>query len=239
MSDITAGHAPGTPAWVDLVTARPREAASFYGSLLGWTFGTADDGAVKYLMASVRGLNVASVGEPAGPAAPGWTAHIVVDDIDAALERVRSGGGTVLFGPIDINGDVRMAAVLDPAGVRLGLFQAQGHFGAEVVDEPGAACWYELRTASADTVSSFYCSVFGYPPGNGLLRAEGRPVAEIVASQDIPGWLVHFGVEDVDTATTLAVSLGGDILAGPVDTPRGRRAVLADPHGARFAVVKS
>jgi uncharacterized protein len=49
-------------------------------------------------------------------------------------------------------------------------------------------------------------------------------------------WGVTFAVDDTDAAADRAVELGGRVVAPPVDTPPVRTAVLADPHGAVFAV---
>lgn len=47
-------------------------------------------------------------------------------------------------------------------------------------------------------------------------------------------WSVTFGVDDADAAASKAVDLGATILAGPVDAPWTRMAVIADPQGAVF-----
>ena len=39
-----------------------------------------------------------------------------------------------------------MAFVLDPGGVPVGLWQANQHIGATLVNEPGAVMWNELIT---------------------------------------------------------------------------------------------
>jgi len=52
----------------------------------------------------------------------------------------------------------------------------------------------------------------------------------------IPGWRVHFGVTNVNEAVTQVLRLGGEILSDVADTPWGRMAEAADPHGARFVL---
>ena len=52
-------------------------------------------------------------------------------------------------------------------------------------------------------------------------------------------WMVYFGVDDVDATARLAQSLGGRQYVPPTDIPGvGRFAVLSDPQGAAFAVVR-
>ena len=54
-----------------------------------------------------------------------------------------------------------------------------------------------------------------------------------------PHWLVYFPVNDCDGDAKRAAQLGGKVLAPPMDIPNvGRFAVLADPAGAAFAIIK-
>jgi hypothetical protein len=52
-------------------------------------------------------------------------------------------------------------------------------------------------------------------------------------------WLVYFKVEDVDAAFGKAVGAGARELVGPQDYPGGRFAVVTDPQGAAFGLLKS
>jgi predicted enzyme related to lactoylglutathione lyase len=70
-----------------------------------------------------------------------------------------------------------------------------------------------------------------------------QPVSrEVVATMSAmredgtPGWNVHFWDHDVDATAAKAADLGGSVVAAPFDTPLTRIAVLADPHGAAFAI---
>ena len=47
-------------------------------------------------------------------------------------------------------------------------------------------------------------------------------------------WSVTFAVDDADATATKARELGGEVVAGPVDAPWTRIAVIKDPHGATF-----
>jgi predicted enzyme related to lactoylglutathione lyase len=54
-----------------------------------------------------------------------------------------------------------------------------------------------------------------------------------------PNWLVYFAVNDCDGCVDLARSMGGQVLYGPMDIPGvWRMAVMMDPQGAVFAVIK-
>lgn len=60
------------------------------------------------------------------------------------------------------------------------------------------------------------------------------------APAEVPSyWLPYFAVEDCDGSTARAQSLGAAVFAPPFDVPNvGRMAVLADPQGAPFAIIK-
>ncbi len=51
-------------------------------------------------------------------------------------------------------------------------------------------------------------------------------------------WQVYFQVDDTDASVETATKLGGSVMSPPVDIPPGRFAVLADPQGAVFHVIK-
>lgn len=54
-----------------------------------------------------------------------------------------------------------------------------------------------------------------------------------------PHWDVYFAVDDCDASTETARAQGGTVLMGPDDVPGvGRVAVLQDPQGAIFGIVK-
>lgn len=47
-------------------------------------------------------------------------------------------------------------------------------------------------------------------------------------------WSVTFAVDDADAAAATARELGGEVVAGPLDAPWTRMAVIRDPQGATF-----
>ena len=54
-----------------------------------------------------------------------------------------------------------------------------------------------------------------------------------------PFWGVYFSVADTDATVAKAKELGASVIAEPMDLPPGRMAVLADPQGAAFNVIKN
>ena len=56
---------------------------------------------------------------------------------------------------------------------------------------------------------------------------------------DVPAhWSVTFAVDDADGIAQRAVELGGKVLAGPLDGPWVRMAIISDPQGATFIASK-
>jgi predicted enzyme related to lactoylglutathione lyase len=54
-----------------------------------------------------------------------------------------------------------------------------------------------------------------------------------------PQWQPYVAVDDPDATTAKAQELGGSTLVEPMDVPEvGRIAVLRDPQGATFGIIK-
>ncbi len=51
-------------------------------------------------------------------------------------------------------------------------------------------------------------------------------------------WLVYFNVPDVDKSYEKAIEAGAKSMLEPQDFPGGRFAILSDPQGAAFGLLK-
>src|SRR5262249_22068631 len=98
----------------------------------------------------------------AARAAPHWTPFVSVEDVDRAALRVRDLGGVLLREPLDFLDAGRVAAVRDPTGGILSLWQPRAHSGAEVMNDLGALCWCELATDDVERAKSFYGELLGW-----------------------------------------------------------------------------
>lgn len=250
----TTSFAPGTPSWVDLATPSTAEAAAFYEPLLGWTSDAPgpDDQTGGYRMFLLDGRPVAGAtpivteGHP-----PSWNTYITVEDADATTAAAREAGGTVLAEPMDVLTFGRMAALIDPSGAPIAIWQPRDHIGAGIVNEPGALCWNELTTREPGAARAFYAAVFGWEaaettPGGQpytVWRSGGKEIGGMITMDEQwpaeipPHWMVYFAVEDTDAVAGHARELGGTVSVEPFDIPVGRFAVLQDPHGAVFSVI--
>ncbi|MEV0933500.1 VOC family protein [Streptomyces phaeochromogenes] len=81
----------GEPTFFEIGVADPERGRAFYGSLLGWTFepGTSEGGGFAITTDGVPG------GMHGGDAGASPYLFFRVDDLDAAVARVRELGGTV------------------------------------------------------------------------------------------------------------------------------------------------
>ena len=127
---------------------------------------------------------------------------------------------------------------------------------AVLTHAPGTVCWTELGTTDPAAARPFYHALFGWdaadvpmPEGMGtytLLQQDGRDtggIYELTAEQQThhvpPHWLLYTAVEDVDAVADATRANGGAVVAPPMDVPNvGRMAVLQDPEGATFAVMR-
>lgn len=119
---------PGAFCWNELETRDPEGAKAFYGAVFGWGFEDHDMGPMgiytewKLGEDSIGGMmDMGNTQMP--PEVPShWLAYFAVESTDEALEKVRAGGGEVLFGPVDIPAG-RFATVADPFGAAFDVIQ--------------------------------------------------------------------------------------------------------------------
>jgi predicted enzyme related to lactoylglutathione lyase len=160
------GYPPGVPCWVDTGQPDPEAAVAFYGALFGWTFEDRmpPDAGGRYLVAKLRGLDVAGVGSRPHEASPTpvWNTYVCVDSADATAAKVKEAGGSVLMEPFDVLDAGRMAVFSDPSGAVFSVWQANQHKGAQLVNEPGAWNWSDLNTRDLEGSKRFYAAVFGW-----------------------------------------------------------------------------
>jgi len=246
-------YAPGTPSWVDVGVPDTDAAADFYGPLFGWTFdeGTPETGG--YRQARLRGKSVAGFGPQMNPGMPMWATYIAVASVDETATKVTDNGGQILVPAMDVMDVGRMAVFVDNAGTAFSVWQAGTHPGAELVNEPGALTWNELTTRNPDDAKAFYGAVFGWtyedlPMGDfdyTEWQLDGRTIGGMMPMvgpmwpAELPNhWMVYFGTDDTDASCAKVTELGGTVHVEPFDVPAGRIAVVNDPAGAPFSLIK-
>lgn len=217
------GYPAGVPCWVETAQPDPDAAAAFYRGLFGWELEDAmpPGSGGKYLMARLRGGDVAAVSSqaPGAPPQAVWNTYIAVDSADATAARARDAGGSVVAEPFDVMEAGRMAVLADPEGAVFMVWQAGSHKGARIVNEHGALNFNNLNTRDVDAARRFYSAVFGWDtfalPGGQAWRLPGYGDYLEQLSPGIRKMSADFGVpgfEDVVAAIN-------PIAAGDSDTP--------------------
>ena len=97
----------------------------FYGELFGWQKADAELGQTEaYQLFSAGGRMIGGMftKRPVEPV-PYWLYYFNTGDIDAAAERVKSGGGRIFEGPFEVPDGSWIARCIDPQGA---IFALQG-----------------------------------------------------------------------------------------------------------------
>jgi len=119
----------------------------------------------------------------------------------------------------------------------------------------GDFIWYELMTTDPEGAKAFYDAVVGWtisegaPEFNGyrmIGTSDGKSAGGLLPLTDEmqqhgarPTWLGYVNVAEVDRAVTDIEAAGGKALMPAFDIPNvGRIAMVADPQGAPFYVMK-
>lgn len=109
----------GEFSWHELATTDGEAAWSFYSGVFGWVKADAMDmgemGTYQMFGRGAQMLGGVFRKPPEMPVAA-WLLYIRVPDADEAADKVRSLGGTVLNGPVDVPGGGRIAQCADPQG---------------------------------------------------------------------------------------------------------------------------
>ena len=251
-------YAPGKPCWADVTSPDVDAAASFYGELFGWQADKAPQPeAGGYTMFSKDGKAVAAASPPPPGqegVPPHWTVYLASDDVDATAGQGPRGGRA------GVHGAARRVR-LRPDDRR------RGSHGRRLRGVAGGPAHRRAAPRRAGDDELGRGADEGPGRGAGVLRAglrlrdrgsadgRARPVrpaeggrrARRGPDQDRRG----LGRRSRATGRSCSRSttrtrrsprsqeLGGQRLMEPMDIPEvGRFAVVADPWGAPFQVIK-
>ncbi|MEZ0092284.1 VOC family protein [Streptacidiphilus sp. EB129] len=251
----------GAPCWADAMFKDVGGAKTFYGEVLGWTFGDAASEFGDYTLAYRDGKAVAAIVPPM----PGgeepvsqWTLYFASPDAAATAEKIKAAGGELVMGPMQVGTFGSMVIAREPSGALFAVWQPGDHQGFEKVGETGSYCWAELVTPDPGKADAFLTKVFPYgsqrmetgeDPATGMdyrafnLGGPEHPVLGRMSTGTVQGTQaparirVYFAVDNCDEAVDRATKLGGQVHDGPMDSPFGRFAELSDQQGAAFVVI--
>lgn len=119
-----------------------------------------------------------------------------------------------------------------------------------MANPPGDLIWFELLTSDADAAQDFYANVVGWTVADSgmegmdyrILNAADGSIGGLMKMPEgggAPGWFGYVGVEDVDSSVERMTASGAAVHMPPTTIEGvGRMAMLADPHGATFYVMR-
>ena len=253
----TPNPKPGAFCWVELGTSDNEAAKNFYTQLFGWE---ADDHPMGpdmvYTILKLDGKDVGglyklmpdmvSAGVP-----PHWLSYVATANADETTEKAKAAGATIMKEPFDVYNLGRMSVIQDPTGAVFAIWQSMESKGSAAWGVANAPVWNELGTNNSQKAGEFYSNVFGW-----TRQAFPGPMEYTVFNNDDKGiggmhqitpemgpipphWLVYFAVEDCDATVQSATGLGANVIKPAEDIPGvGRFAILTDPQGAVFALLK-
>ncbi|WP_043617619.1 VOC family protein [Nonomuraea candida] len=252
---LTTRYLPGSPCWIDVSSPDAQASAAFYTGLFGWDSISLGPEHMDYRFCRIAGRTVAGI-SPLTPSRQdaAWLTYFQAPDAGVIAKTIEQAGGTVLAAPREIAGQGGMALFADPEGAVFAVWQPGATKGLGLVTEAGSLGWVELYAPDPAAIRAFYRAVFGwriedlpmgdtsYPVISPAEGDESSAMAGIVQLQsgERAHWLPYFEVPDCDATVALARQLGGTVRA-PAMTAEGvgRMAFVADPFGARFAVITS
>ena len=249
--------------WYELMTSDAPAAEAFYAGLMGWSFRSAGPaGATGYRVFAqdgpeAGGMMQIDAGMQAGGARPLWAGYIGVDEVDATVERVAGEGGSILTGPMDIEGVGRFAFVTDPNGapfyVMRGISNETSRAFAQDAPRAGHCAWNELHATDPGRALCFYGACFGWEVGH---RMDMGPMGAYEMLRNLPHetmlgavrrataegpppiWHFYFRVSDIDAASAYVTTNGGSVRGEAREIPGGEFTLsVSDPQGAAFSLI--
>ncbi len=252
-------YQPGMPSWTDLATSDEAAALEYYSALFGWEDepNEAGEGMVYHMQKLgddyVAAISAQQPHETEQGIPPHWNTYITTDDLEGTVAKVAGAGGQVFAPPFDVMDAGRMAAIADPEGAAVNLWEPKEHIGAGVRNEAGAIAWSELSSRDAEGAGAFFHALFDgvdvvtMPGAPGttytMLQIGEMPVAGLLQITEEMGempsaWLTYFQVDDIEAGVARAVELGGESPMAVMDGPGLRFAVVSDPQGAVFGLMQ-
>jgi len=115
--------ARGSISHIEIPTDDVERAKTFYAAIAGWEFDEMPglDGYWTFRTSPAAGGGIGQRGVNTGQVV---RIYVDVDDLEGAVAAAMANGGTLITPPSEVPGQGRFAAVLDPEGNEVGLFEA-------------------------------------------------------------------------------------------------------------------
>jgi predicted enzyme related to lactoylglutathione lyase len=222
----------GDIGYVSVWTPDLERALRFYGDVLGWTYAPSSSGQGRYVLGTSLPTGVWG-----GQESSTLFCCYAVDDIDAAVERVREAGGTAEE-PTD-SPDGRRADCVDNQGVPLALMEAGTGPRPPLNGRlHGDLTYFTMEVVDSAAARSFYGSVLGwqFEPGgveDGWRPADVHPMTGMSGGHDRSAGVPMWVVDDIAAAVERVWSAGGTA-TDPERQPYAISSVCTDDQGAKF-----
>lgn len=251
MAPGAADHTPGRFVWYDLVTDDVTAASAFYGDLFGWEFEAIPDHPNQFMLIRSGGVSIGGLvhlkREHPDSSHSQWVGSLSVANVDSMVERWRQQGGTVIGGPVDLEGRGRVALVEDPQGAVLALVRTEDGDPPQREPRDDDWLWQELWTTDGPSALAFYQEMLGYqsqtveiPVGSyHVLQRDGQSyagLAQLPWDSVPPLWLPYVKVKDPQAVAGRVAALGGRVVLSPDQIRNGNAAVIEDPTGGTIAI---
>jgi len=114
---------PGSFHWNELWTQDPQASIAFYEGVLGYTHEEMQmPNGTYYIFKNGDQMRGGMLKAPSSDIPTMWLQYVTVDDCDAALDRARQNGATIVADPVDA-GPGRFGILRDPIGGMIGVIK--------------------------------------------------------------------------------------------------------------------
>jgi len=249
MTGSLAPHQIGMVPWYTYGSTDTAKGRDFYQQLFGWTVEQSPEPEMaEHPMFAADGVPFADIAPMPTSVPSHWATYVVVEDVDATLNRVLELGGKILQPAIDLPMIGRMACLQDPWGAAIWAYTPSEAttLNWAMGDAEGRICWHELMAVDARKAAAFYGEIFGWnvqhqPQMNLLMIHVGeRPIGHIMdiptSAQGMPSaWFLYVLASDLESTSQKATTLGAKLLMPKTEVPNtGWFCLLQDPAGAHF-----
>ena len=225
----------GDIAYASLWVPDGDRAASFYGAVLGWTYGAASPGHAR----QVEGTTT-SQGLMGGHERSTLFLCYAVDDIHDAIARVRDAGGTASEATAEPHGLI--SECVDDQGTQFALVEVPGPAAGDAPPENGVRegdlAYVTMTVPDSARARTFYGAVLGwsFTPGHvedGWNIEGPSPMIGMVGGADVATAAPMYRVDDIADAVDRVRAAGGTA-TDPAQRPYGLESDCIDDQGTHF-----
>jgi hypothetical protein len=231
-------------------------ASKFYSAVFDWKVEVSPEPKYGgYATAKSGGKDVAGIAPKQMEQQPtAWTVYIGTANAAETAKNAVAAGGKIIAPAMEVGDQGHMAIIQDPSGAYLGLWQATNMHGAQTTGSNSMG-WAELNARGFKKAEPFYKTLFGWGEkkspmtegqegeytefqlhGNSI--AGGMEMNPMVPAHVPSYWMVYFNVDNVDKSFDKVIAEGGKEMLSPQSMPGGRFAIVSDPQGATFGLLK-